>query len=80
MSNIQQTNIFDTEPNDIIQIDTSCGETEPCCHSVFMNGTFYATMDGVQIVKLLEKHRQRIPDHFKCYIGGYFNPGMELFG
>lgn len=78
MTDIKQCKVFETQETDIIQIDTSCVESEPCYHNVFMNEKFYAEMNGVEIVGLLRENHQHIPEHFKCYIN-YKDIGMELF-
>lgn len=43
-----------------------CEETEPCRHSVIVGGDspHMGTMNGVQIVQLLQKHGRDIPEHF----------------
>ena len=78
MSTSPSIELFPALPNDVITIDKSCVETEPCYHNVFVERKFYREMDGVGIVELLQEHNQSIPEHFKCYVD-YEELDVELF-
>jgi len=50
-----------------VGIEKSCYETEPCMHTVWVDGRSVGLMMGTEIVALFRVHEIPIPEHFQSY-------------